>query len=84
MVKKLLAPCARKKRLQRKMAEDYHLMMKKILASSLSRDIIVIALFTCLCLKDQLDLCSINCHIHAMTENCSASVRGTRCEWFLR
>ena len=30
---------------------------------------IVIALFTCLSLKDKSGLCSINCHIHAMARN---------------
>ena len=36
---------------------------------------IVIALFTCLSLKDKLGLCSINCHIHAMTGNGSVRLQ---------
>ena len=36
---------------------------------------IVIAVFTCLCLKDKLGLCSINCHIWVMTRNCSVSLQ---------
>ena len=39
----------------------------------LSSEVIVIALFTCVCLKDQLGLCSINCHMYAMTVNYCAS-----------
>ena len=50
-------------------------VLKKVLTLSLSREMIVIALFTCICLKDKLGLCSMNCHIHAMTGNCSASLR---------
>ena len=49
-------------------------MLKKILSCLVSREVIVIALISCLCLKDQLDLCSINCHKYAMAENCSASL----------
>ena len=41
-------------------------MFKKILACSVSRRVIVIALFSSLCLKDQLGLCSLNCHTRAM------------------
>ena len=48
---------------------------KKILACSVSCRVIVIARFSCLCLKDQLGLCSLICHIHTMTGNCSASQR---------
>ena len=33
------------------------------------------SVFACLCLKDKLGLCSINCHIHAMTANCSSSLQ---------
>ena len=40
-----------------------------------SRERIMIALFTCICLKDNLGLCSINCHVHAMIGNCSKSLR---------
>ena len=36
---------------------------------------IVTALFMCLCLKNRLGLCRINCQIHAMTGKCSASLR---------
>ena len=50
-------------------------MLKKILACSISREMIVIALFICLCLKDKLGICLINCHIRAMTGNCSANLR---------
>ena len=49
--------------------------LKKTLAGSLSRRVIVIASFRCLCLKDQLGLCSLNFHTHMMTGNCSASQR---------
>ena len=35
----------------------------------------LIALFTCLCLKDKLGLCSINCHTQAITGNCFASLQ---------
>ena len=50
-------------------------MLKKISACSVVREMIVIASFTRLCLKDKSGLCSINCHIHAMNGNCSASLR---------
>ena len=36
---------------------------------------IVTALFTCLCLKEKLALCPINCHIHAVIGNCPASLQ---------
>ena len=59
--------CARKKKLQRKMTKDcYGKVLEKILACSVIREMIVIALFTCHCLKDKLGLSSINCHIHAI------------------
>ena len=38
-------------------------------------EMISMDLFTCLCLKDNLGLSSINCHIHAITGNYSASLR---------
>ena len=50
-------------------------VLKKILACSVSSEMVVIALFTCPCLKDQFGLCLINCNIHAITGNCSASLR---------
>ena len=50
-------------------------VFKKILACSVSRRVIVIAWFSCLCLKDQLGLCLSNCHTHTITGNCSASQR---------
>ena len=62
-------PCARKKELQRKMTNDSDWICAKVCET------ILIALFTCLCLKEKLGLCSINCHIHAMTRSCSASLR---------
>ena len=72
----LLASCARKKKLQRKMTKHYWwIVAEEILAWSVSRQMIVIALFTCLCLKNKPGICSINCHIQAMTGNCSASFR---------
>ena len=36
---------------------------------------IVIALFTRICLKDKFDLCLINCHIHSTTETFSACLQ---------
>ena len=45
----------------------YHLAFYSILAI---RERIVIALFTCQS-EDKLGPCSIKCHIHAMTGNCS-------------
>ena len=45
-------------------------MLNKILACSVSREVIVIALISCLCFEDQIGLCSINCHIYAMTGHC--------------
>ena len=72
----LLAPCARKKKLQSKMAKDhYWIGAEESIACSAIREMIVIALFTLLCLKDKLGLCSINCQIHAMTGNCFVSTR---------
>ena len=54
-------------------------------AIKVSHEMIITALFACLCLKDKLGLCSIYCHIHAMTGNCSASLRVLiRCKWFLK
>ena len=50
-------------------------MLKKILACSVSHERIMIALFSCICLKDKLGLCLINCHVHPMTGNCSTSLR---------
>ena len=43
-----------------------------LLSCSVSREVVEIGLFSCLCLKGQSGLFSINCHIYAMTENCSA------------
>ena len=52
-------------------------VLKKILNNDC--EMIVIASFTCICMEDKMEdklgLCSINCHIHAMTGNCSASLR---------
>ena len=48
-------------------------VFKKILVCLVSRRVIVINWFSWLCLKDQLGLCSLNCHTHAMTGNWSAS-----------
>ena len=42
-------------------------MLKKILVCSVIREMTVIVLFTYLCLKDKIGLCSINFHIHATT-----------------
>ena len=56
-----LAPCTRKKRLQRKMTKDCYWIGVQENVSMLSRRVIVIARFTCLCLKDQLGLCSLRC-----------------------
>ena len=57
------------------MAKDYYwIVLMKILACLVSRGMIVIALFICLCLKDKLGICTTNCHIHTMTGNCSASL----------
>ena len=36
---------------------------------------IVVPLFSNLCLKDQLGLRLVNCHTNAMTGNCSAGLR---------
>ena len=48
----LLAPCIRKKRLQRKMTTYYYRIgAKKILACSASGEMIVLAFFICLCLE---------------------------------
>ena len=75
----LLAPNARKNRLQRKMTKDCYwigTVLKKILTCSVSREMIIIALFTCLYMKDKVGICSIiNCHIQAVTGKCSASLR---------
>ena len=49
-------------------------MLKKILPCSLSREVTVITLFSFLCLKDWLGLCSLICHNRAMTEDCCASL----------
>ena len=56
----LLAPCAR---------------CSRILSYSVRREMIVIALISCFCLKDQLGLYSVNCYIYAMTGSCPASLR---------
>ena len=48
-------------------------VFKKILSCSVARRVIVIAWFSWVCLKDQLGLCSSNCHTDALTGNCSAS-----------
>ena len=50
-----------------------YLRLKKILAFSVGREVVVIALSVCL--KDKLGLCSINCYNHTKTGNCSASLR---------
>ena len=50
-------------------------VIKKILLCSVSREVMITALISCLCLKDQLGLCSINCFFYAITGNCSASLR---------
>ena len=72
----LLVPCTRKKRLQRKMTTDHNWIgTKKILSGSVSREVIIITLFTCLCSKNQLDLRSINCHIYTITGTCSVGLR---------
>ena len=44
------------------------------MSSSISREVIVKALISCLCLRDQSGLPSVNCHIYAITGNCSASL----------
>ena len=74
----LLAPYTRKKRLQRKITKaTTGWVFKKISACSVSHreNMIIIASFSCLYLKDQLGLCSSNCHTYAMTGSCSASQR---------
>ena len=49
----LLASCTRKKRLQRKATVDFTgYVLKKILAYSVSGEMTVSALFTCLCIED--------------------------------
>ena len=50
-------------------------VFKRILACSVSRRVIVIVWFSCLCMKGQLGLCSLNCQTDAMTGNCTASYR---------
>ena len=49
--------------LQRKMTNDYYWIGVDRCSKK------------CPCLKDQLGLCSLNCHTHTMTGNCSASQR---------
>ena len=44
-------------------------MFKKILAHSVSDEVMQFALFSCLSLKDHLGLCSINCHTHSINVN---------------
>ena len=74
----LLTSCARKKRLQRKMTKDYYWIgAEENIEMILNREMILIALFCCLCLRDQLGLCSINRHTHMMTGNCSASLHAS-------
>ena len=59
----VVTPCTRKKSLQRKVSKKcYWKGVKKILACSVSRQVIVIASFTCLCLKGQLGLFSLRCN----------------------
>ena len=74
----LLALCARKKTLQRKMTKDYHWIGGEenngMFSKSLN-DFILSYLIIYLSLKDKLGLYSMNCHNHAMTVNCSASLR---------
>ena len=72
----LLAPCTKMKRLQRRVTKGYYWtgVQEKIgMFSNLGA--IIIVSFSCLCLKDQLGLCSLTCHTHVMTGNCSASWR---------
>ena len=66
----LLDPCARKKMQQRKMTKDFYW----ILVCSVSCEVTVIA-FSCLHVKAQLHLHSVNCHTHGKTVNCPASLR---------
>ena len=67
-VEKLLAPCTRKKRLQRNMTIDYYWIGTQenigILSNSQSDHNSI-----------YLSLCSINCHIHAMAGNRSVSMQ---------
>ena len=74
VVKHCWYSCAKKKKLQRMINKYYWLCAEEILTCSVVREIIRIALFICLRFKDELGLCSINCHIHGMTGNCSASL----------
>ena len=67
----LLAPCTKKKRLQRKMTKHYHWISVQEIIGMFSKSLS--DRNSCLCLKYQLGLCSLNCHTHAMTENCFAS-----------
>ena len=73
----LLALCARNKRLQSKMTKDYYWIgaEENVDMFSNSCEMNVIALFTCLSLKDKLGLCSIKCHTHTMTWNHSARLQ---------
>ena len=51
----LLAPCARKKKLPKKMTKDYHWIgAEESMACSVIREMNVTALSTCLYLKDEL------------------------------
>ena len=72
MVKNCWPPSATKKRLQR---NCYWISAEENIPCSVSRKMIVIALFTCLCFNDKLGLCSINYHTHKMTGNCSVRLR---------
>ena len=69
---RLLAVSASLKMPQKKMTKDYYCAGAK--ESICISEMILIALFTCICLKDKLGLCSINCHINAITGNCSTSL----------
>ena len=46
-----------------------------MLTCSVIREMIVLALFTCVCLKEKLGLCSINRHVHVLSGNCSVSLQ---------
>ena len=73
----MLAFYERTKIRERKMTTDYHWIgaEEDIGMFRTSREMMVTALFTFQCLEDKLGLCSVNCHIQAMTENYSARLR---------
>ena len=74
--------------LYRKMTKDFYWtgVQENIGISSASHRVIVIAWFSFLCLKDQLGLCSLNCHTIQWQEIVlrASEYLLTRCEWFLR